>query len=138
MLKIKLLNQGSNIKHIVIAKCNLFSIIVMPKKPQSIEWCLVDCFHPEFRVFTQIMVCDYCIAKCKMFSACGGLLMALWAILLQFKIFMLNWTQLSLNIFINMRQCCGHWNNSEKQFFVTKWSIFFEKELKISGNIYFS
>ena len=35
------------------------------------EWCLVDWF---------IMLRDYCIAKCKTFSACGGLLMALLAI----------------------------------------------------------
>ena len=26
--------------------------------------------------------------------------------------------------FINMRQCWGHWKNWEKQFVVTKWSIF--------------
>ena len=31
------------------------------------EWCLVDCFHREFKVPTQIMVRDYCIAKYKMF-----------------------------------------------------------------------
>ena len=31
-------------------------------------------------VSTQIMVCDCCIAKCKNVSACGRLLMALWAI----------------------------------------------------------
>ena len=30
------------------------------------EWCLVDCFHREFKVPTQIMVRDYCIAKYKM------------------------------------------------------------------------
>ena len=32
------------------------------------KWCLVDCFHCEFRVSPQIMVLDYCIAKCKKFS----------------------------------------------------------------------
>ena len=53
------------------------------------EWCLVDCFHREFRVSTQIMVRDYCIAKCKKFSFCGGLLMVLQAIFLWFKIFAL-------------------------------------------------
>ena len=41
------------------------------------EWCLVDCFYPEFRDSTQVMVHDYCIVKCKMFSICGRLLMAL-------------------------------------------------------------
>ena len=41
------------------------------------EWFLVDCFHCEFRMSTQIIVCDYCITKCKKFSACGSLLMAL-------------------------------------------------------------
>ena len=40
------------------------------------EWCLFDCFHHEFKVSTQLMVRDYCIAKCKKFSACGGVLMA--------------------------------------------------------------
>ena len=33
---------------------------------------------------------------------------------------------LILDIFINMRQCCGNWKNWEKQFFVTKWSIFYQ------------
>ena len=42
------------------------------------EWCLVDCFHCEFRVSTQMMVRDYCIAKCKNFS--------------RFKTFKLIWT----------------------------------------------
>ena len=32
------------------------------------KWRLVDCFHCEFRVSAQIMVLDYCIAKCKKFS----------------------------------------------------------------------
>ena len=27
------------------------------------------------------------------------------------------------DMFINMEQCCGHWKNWEKQFFVTKWLI---------------
>ena len=27
------------------------------------DWCLIDCFHREFRVSTQIMVRDYCIVK---------------------------------------------------------------------------
>ena len=31
------------------------------------EWCLVGCFYREIRVSTQIMVCDYCIAKRKVF-----------------------------------------------------------------------
>ena len=44
------------------------------------EWCLVDCFHSRCRVLTQIMVHNYCIAKCKKFSACGKLLMALHTI----------------------------------------------------------
>ena len=44
------------------------------------EWCFVDCFNHKFsRVSIQIMVSNYCIAKCKKFSACR-LLMALWAI----------------------------------------------------------
>ena len=29
------------------------------------ELCLVDFFHGEFRISTQIMVRDYCVAKCK-------------------------------------------------------------------------
>ena len=37
------------------------------------KWCLVDYFHREFMVSIQIMSRDYCIAKCKKFSACGGL-----------------------------------------------------------------
>ena len=44
------------------------------------EWCLVDYFHREFRVSTQIMVRDYCIAECKKLSACSGHLIALLAI----------------------------------------------------------
>ena len=44
------------------------------------EWCLVDCFHHQLRVCTQIMVCGYCIAKSKKFSSRSGLLMSLWAI----------------------------------------------------------
>ena len=44
------------------------------------EWCLVDCFHREFRVSTQIKVCDYYTPKYKHFCACGGLLMVLQAI----------------------------------------------------------
>ena len=43
-------------------------------------WCLVDCFHCGFKVSIQIMVRDYCIAKCKKFSTCSRLVMALWAI----------------------------------------------------------
>ena len=53
------------------------------------EWCLVDCLHCEFKVSSQIMVRDYCIAKCKRFSASGGLLMTLWVIFFLFKIFTL-------------------------------------------------
>ena len=44
------------------------------------KWCLVDCFHREFRVSIQIMARDSCIAKCQIFSVCGRLLMALQAI----------------------------------------------------------
>ena len=44
------------------------------------KWCLVDCFHREFRVSIQIMARDWCIAKCQTFSVCGRLLMALQAI----------------------------------------------------------
>ena len=86
-----------------------FSIIVMPKKSHFIfsqyktlfktriktrefhlncwdhvckvnEWCLVYCFYRKFRVSTRTMVRDYCIAKWKTFSTCGGHLMAHWAI----------------------------------------------------------
>ena len=39
------------------------------------EWCLVD----KLRVSTQIMVCNCCLTKCRKFSACGRLSMALWA-----------------------------------------------------------
>ena len=35
------------------------------------EWCLVDYFHREFRVSTQIIVRNYCIPKYKTFFACG-------------------------------------------------------------------
>ena len=38
---------------------------------------LVDCLHHESRISTQIMVRDYCIVKCKKFSVCSRLLMAL-------------------------------------------------------------
>ena len=31
------------------------------------EWFLVNCFHREFRISTQIMVHDYCIAKLQKF-----------------------------------------------------------------------
>ena len=44
------------------------------------EWYLADCLYREFWVSTQIMGRDYCIAKCKTFSACGGLFMAFLAI----------------------------------------------------------
>ena len=55
------------------------------------EWCLVDCFHCKFKVSTQIMVCNYCIANCKKFCACGSQwrLMALQTILLWFIKFVL-------------------------------------------------
>ena len=85
------------IKHIVIVKCDLFfhchdakeisSYYFHDTKPcakhtktcefhifcwdhfyKLNEWYLVDCFHPEYRVSSQIMVCSYCIAKCKNFS----------------------------------------------------------------------
>ena len=42
------------------------------------EWCFGDYFHREFSVSSQIMVCDYYIAKCKTFSACGELLIAIF------------------------------------------------------------
>ena len=44
------------------------------------EWCLVDCFFCKFSISTQIMVCDYCSAKCKKFAACGRLLIDLCTI----------------------------------------------------------
>ena len=44
------------------------------------KWCLVDCFHREFRVSIQIMARDSCIAKCQTFLVCGRLLMALQVI----------------------------------------------------------
>ena len=54
------------------------------------ECCLVECFHREFRISTQdLYLNDYCIARCKKFSACEGLLLALWAIFLRFKMFTL-------------------------------------------------
>ena len=31
------------------------------------EWCLVDCFHREFKVSTHIMVCHFWIMKYKTF-----------------------------------------------------------------------
>ena len=42
-------------------------------------WCLIDCFHRQFRISTQIMVFDHC----------KGLLMTFWANFLWFKIFTL-------------------------------------------------
>ena len=87
------------IKHIVITKCNLFfcyrdakeisfyyfcnkNVVQIMKKYTWIPFillgsclCLVECVHLEFRVSTQIMVCNYCIVKCKKFSTCGRLLM---------------------------------------------------------------
>ena len=81
-----------------------FSIIAMPKKScftifmiqnlvqnmknswinldhvcKANEWCLVDCFHRKFRIFTEIMVHYYYNMKCKTFSTCDELLMAFWA-----------------------------------------------------------
>ena len=53
------------------------------------EWCLIDCFHRKFTAPNQIMVHDYCIAKCKKLSAYGGYLMAPRDIFSQFKIFTL-------------------------------------------------
>ena len=44
------------------------------------QWCLVECFYHKIRVSTKKIVCDYYITKCKMFSTCGGYLMALWVI----------------------------------------------------------
>ena len=52
------------------------------------KWCLVECFHYEFRVSTQIMVRNYSITKCK-FSTCGGILMAFGSFFLQFITFAL-------------------------------------------------
>ena len=46
------------------------------------EWCLVDCFHCNFRVSIQIMVCYYCITKCKKFLACGKLSILLQTVFL--------------------------------------------------------
>ena len=95
------------IKHTTFAKCNLFFLYHDAKEillyyshntkhlycwdhvSKVNDLCLVDCFHREFRVSTQIMVHDYCIVKCKKFSACGRFLMALCAIFLCFKVFML-------------------------------------------------
>ena len=82
------------IKHITIAECDLFFHYrdtkqisfycfcnkTLCKPPENThefhlycwnyicrvhEWCLVDCFHCEFRFSTQIMVYNYCIAKYK-------------------------------------------------------------------------
>ena len=53
------------------------------------DWCLVDCFHCEFRISTQIMVHDYSIAKCKTFSTCIMFLMAFRVIFSWFKRFTL-------------------------------------------------
>ena len=39
------------------------------------EWCFVDCFHHKFRIFYQMMVHNYFLAKCKQFSAYHRLLM---------------------------------------------------------------
>ena len=97
------------IERIAIAKCNLFFYYRHPKEISLYyfcdtklfakhektrefhlycwnvckvsEWCLADGFHWESRVSTQMMVRDYCILKCKTFSAAsGGLLVALCAI----------------------------------------------------------
>ena len=46
------------------------------------EWCLVACFHHKFRVYTQIVVRNCCIAKWKKFFT-GSIFF------LQFKTFML-------------------------------------------------
>ena len=62
------------------------------------EWCIVNCFHHKFRVSTPIMVCDYSIAKCKTFSACGWLLMAFQAIFFRNSIFYINSNPTSLLI----------------------------------------
>ena len=90
-------------KRIAITKCDIFFIIAIPKKSDFAifaiqnfvqntkkqtwisfmfwdhiskvnEWCLVDCFHHEFRLSIQIMVYDDFIAKCKRFFVCGWLL----------------------------------------------------------------
>ena len=53
------------------------------------DWCLVDCFHCEFRISTQIMVHDYSITKCKTFSTCIMFLMAFRVIFSWFKGFAL-------------------------------------------------
>ena len=68
------------------------------------EWCLVDCFHHELRVSTQIMVRNYCITKCKKFSSCGGFLMVLGAIFSRSKIFTLIRT-LYLCVYVCMSLC---------------------------------
>ena len=54
------------------------------------EWCLVNCFHSKFRVSMQIIVRNYCIAKCKRLSVCSWILMNLRGIFFSwFKLFML-------------------------------------------------
>ena len=41
-------------------------------------------------------------------------------------------------MFVNVRQCCGHWKNSKKTIFCYKMINFSLRELKFSGNMYFS
>ena len=103
-------NIRVRIKRIAIAKCDLFfhyrdatkNLILLFSRYRTLckhkknarefhlycwnhvckvsEWCLVDFFHCEVKVSTQILVHDICIAKYKKFSAYGGVPMALWAI----------------------------------------------------------
>ena len=53
------------------------------------EWCLVDYFHCEFRVSTEIMAYD-CCTKCRMLSAHSELI---WTIILTWSI-KLNFTNI--------------------------------------------
>ena len=55
------------------------------------EWYLIDCFHREFRVSTQIMVHIYCIARFKEFYTPERVLMAFRAIFLWFRNCTLIW-----------------------------------------------
>ena len=84
------------------------------------EWCLVDYFHRKVTASTQIMVHSHCIVKCKKFSTCGRLLMALQAIFLWFKIFTLIFCD-SKNIYIN-------WNLDLPYQILTQLSINIFKE----------
>ena len=64
----------------------IFAIKILVQNTKKLTWipfvllesCLKEkwingCFHREFRVSTQKMVHDYCIAKCNEFSASSGI-----------------------------------------------------------------